>query len=110
MAIQGKRGSQRRHDRINEEVYNRAWEVHYDALRIIKNYEWENGSKRGEIDVYVEYPDYEIFYEIKSANRYRKAVQQFKRYCRAHPEKNVKGIYVSPYETCRIRLDKRKWG
>lgn len=114
LAMEGKKGSQRRHDRINEEVYNRAWASHPDALAILKNYEWTAGSKDGdsgeqkrhygEIDVLVQYPSFEIMYEIKSCNRYRKAVQQYKRYCKYHPDKKVIGVYVSPFEVRRIKL------
>ena len=46
------------------------------------------------------------FYEIKSSyssKSYHKALEQYHRYCSAHPKEKVKGVFVSPKKVRRLR-------
>ena len=99
---QHKRGSLSVHDTITREVYCRAMESHPNA-KVYMNYEWQQGTKSGEVDVLVEYPDRYIFYEIKSCNRIRKAQKQYNRFKIYYAKKEVKGVYISPYDVVRLR-------
>ena len=76
-------------------------------LAIAANVEYHVRGLDGEVDVAVlKDKNYVHFYECKardSLKAYRKATEQFQRYCKAHPHQRVKGVYVTPTKIKRLR-------
>ena len=65
-----------------------------------KHVEYKRGRYCGEVDLLVKLKGSEWFhfYEIKSnysTKNYRKAIEQYARYCKAHPSRKVIGVYVT---------------
>lgn len=70
--------------------------------------EKEKPDRDGEADVLAYHvgSDTYHFYEVKNnstKNNFKKSRRQYKRFCRAFPERRMKGIYVSPQRVCRLR-------
>jgi len=66
---------------------------------------------RGEVDVltYNEKTDRYHFYEVKtnfSKKNFKKAKDQFKKYCLSHPEQKVAGIFISSQVILRMHLNR----
>lgn len=98
------KGSWEKHEKMLDDLEARLKDSH-PSDRIIRDFEYDRGEgKRGQIDL-MRITPYKTWipYEVKSMGAYRKAKEQFRRFYRAFPEQNIKGIYISPYEAIRIR-------
>lgn len=72
---------------------------------------YDTGRYRGEVDVLGRAGKRWRFYEVKSrdtSNAYSHALDQYWRYCKAHPDRDVTGIYVTG--TCVERMPRYRPG
>lgn len=86
-----------------------------DRLLEYNNYYWikqhfyyNKNQIIGEVDVlaYNKKNNFYHFYEVKTHNSrrsYVKALRQYHRYLKAHPEQKIKGVYVTPKRIKRIK-------
>ena len=75
--------------------------------KVFRNLEYERGDLKGEIDLLAYDAKHGVWhmYEVKSSNRPArliKAWEQYTRFCKAFPEYEVKGVFVSPNKTMRL--------
>ncbi len=100
--------NRRVHDMIVDELFNRLSKKGKPNLQ--KNLIYCVEGVEGEVDILAHTKETNIyyFYEVKTSyyrKSHSKALKQFSRYQRTHPEQNVKGIFVSPQKILRMRFD-----
>lgn len=99
----GKR-SRLHHDDIVKILARRLHDI--GTLDTVLTHEfYDTGKYRGEVDVLAHSKDRWRFYEVKTTDNeraYNHALDQYWRYCRAHPDRDVAGIYVTT--TCVQRM------
>jgi len=74
--------------------------------RVEKKVEYEINGLKGEVDVLGIISENKVhFFEVKCHRHYQRyidATNQYYRYCRAHPDKQVWGFYICPKLVCEI--------
>lgn len=95
-----------KHQMILSELVGRLRTKNKNIIEI--NKEYCNKELCGEVDVLAKSLESRTyyFYEVKSchnATTYNKAKDQFERFKQAYPHKKVKGIFVSPEYTWKIK-------
>ena len=95
-----------RHEKTVDWLVNRLMEGGKYTF-VQDDIEYHRHGYVGQVDVLTYRKDNNTYYfwEIKSSNNrkgFKKAKEQYKRYCMAHPRKRVKGIYVTPYKIKKL--------
>jgi len=95
-----------KHHNIQRDLVSRIRE--YGKYYVKQNLDYSKDGYVGEVDVLarIQATDQYRFYEIKttySSKSFKKAKLQFRKYCNAYPDREVKGIYVTPQKICRLR-------
>ena len=75
---------------------------------ILPNEEYQEGELVGEVDIlaFTRYGNFVHFYEVKSVDSdkaWEKSNEQYNRYKKAFPNLKIKGVYVTPQRTTRLR-------
>jgi hypothetical protein len=98
----------RLHDKTVDELVRRLEKKPHLEITPYHNYKRERGNIRivGEVDVLVRVGDRWRFYEVKinrTNSNYKKAVEQYHRFCRAYPDRDIVGIYVTRTSIKRLK-------
>lgn len=98
-----------KHDQIVSWLANRLIDTYSHkkgrfSLETLISY--HSRGKSGEVDLlFHNEQDWYHFYEVKSTDTrrgYKKAQEQFERFCAAYPKRKTKGVYVTPKKVCRL--------
>jgi len=97
---------QRHEDTVDLLVERLIHKLHDGNAIVRQNVRYSHNHLNGEIDVLVETKDRWRFYEVKATdlkNNWAKAKEQYKRYCKAYPDREIVGIYVTPTRIRRMQ-------
>jgi len=87
------------HNNLARKIANALKEKRFvdpSTIEVLKEY--HNNGKEGDVDVLaMNYSGDYYFIEVKSGGgHYKDALEQYQRYCEAFPNRNVRGLYITP--------------
>lgn len=97
------KGECKKHRKTLVELVGRLSQKPHDI--IFTNLSYHVDGMDEEADVLMERRGIWHFYEVKSRHSngfYRKATEQYKRFKKAHPDMDIKGVYVTPQLVRRL--------